>query len=71
MTRSLQAAEKLNALKGHGFSRAECAPERRTALASEGMQLAENEIPQGLKPIIFSGFFGTTEVVPFQNRAKP
>jgi hypothetical protein len=28
--------------------------------------LAEN-IPQGLKPIVFSATYGTTKVVPFQN----
>ena len=27
----------------------------------------QENIPQGLKPLVISAFFGTTEVVPFQN----
>jgi len=43
-------AEKLIALKGHGFSRAAEVPKAGAALAAEKMQIAGQTLPQGLKP---------------------
>ncbi len=37
-------------LKGHGFSRAVKLPKWNAALAAEGMQMVEENLPQGLKP---------------------
>ena len=53
-TRALRTAETLAVLKGHGFSRAECGSRWCAALATEGMQVIENALPQGLKPEIQS-----------------
>jgi ATP-binding cassette subfamily B protein len=49
LTEQQQAAVD-EALKGHGFSRADDAPAMGTALAAEEMQAAEDPFPQGLKP---------------------
>jgi uncharacterized surface anchored protein len=45
-----QFAEKIAALKGHGFSRAAQVPNTESALAAEGMRVAENAFPRRLKP---------------------
>ena len=58
-------------LKGHDFSRAARALSPDPALAAEGMFVAGRNIPQGLKPKTFlNARFGTTKVVPFQNRRR-
>ncbi len=46
----VQKAAISQTLKGHGFSRAAESPENTPALATEGMQDADDAIPQGLKP---------------------
>jgi ATP-binding cassette subfamily B protein len=46
----VQRAAISQTLKGHGFSRAAESPENTPALATEGMQDADDAIPQGLKP---------------------
>jgi hypothetical protein len=43
-------AESLDALKGHGFSRAIEGKETVAALAAEGILIIEGSFPQGLKP---------------------
>ena len=35
------------------------------------LKALENKLPQGLKPIDFIAFIGTTEVVPFQSEQIP
>jgi inner membrane protein len=45
------------ALKGHGFSRAEEAPNADAALAAEGTPSGEKTLPQGLKPRVSSVAF--------------
>jgi ribosomal-protein-alanine acetyltransferase len=48
------AADRLEALKGHGFSRVIEQPEKAGALAPEGTQAVVSTFPQGLKPKVFS-----------------
>jgi Carboxypeptidase regulatory-like domain len=48
----LWTTEILDVLKGHGFSRAEDESRRFAALATEGTQVIEDALPQGLKPKI-------------------
>ena len=53
-------------MKGHGFSRA------IKGSSIFGLQplrevLYVQDIPRGLKPAIFLGYYGTGEAVPFQN----
>ena len=53
-------------MKGHGFSRA------IKGSSISGLQplrevLYLQYIPQGLKPAILLGYYGTAEAVPFQN----
>jgi error-prone DNA polymerase len=58
---------KDNVLKGHDFSRAANGAEEDTALAAEGMLIAQDALPQGLKPNPLLGpSCGTAEAVPFQ-----
>jgi penicillin amidase len=45
-----QITERSAALKGHGFSRADRPLKSGATLAAEGMPIAENAFPQGLKP---------------------
>lgn len=49
---TLQAAEELTGLKGHGFSRAKRGSRLCAALAAEGIFGVKNAIRQGLKPRI-------------------
>ncbi len=48
----IERAEKVVALKGHGFSRAEKGIMKNAALAAEGSSSADGTFPQGLKPNI-------------------
>jgi len=64
---------RVDVLKGHDFSRAAMRANNDAALATEGMQLAQDALPQGLKPS-FHKFqsCGTAEAVPFQsNESAP
>ena len=59
-------------LKGHDFSRAESAAQMGSALAAEGLPSAGKNFPQGLKPEdSFSSASGTAEAVPFQTLTRP
>jgi threonylcarbamoyladenosine tRNA methylthiotransferase MtaB len=62
----------VEALKGHGFSRAAEALHADAALAAEGMQRNENTIPRVLKPesLLFA-FGGAAEAAPFQSSRIP
>ena len=63
----LKIAEMLQALKGHGFSRAAEVPNKNAALAAEGMQVAQNEPPQGLRPSIsFAVLMARLKSCPFK-----
>jgi Cu+-exporting ATPase len=63
-----EAADETDGLKGHGLSRAVDAPNKDTALAAEGMQVAEDAYPQGLKPnSSYSSSNGTAKAAPFQS----
>ncbi len=66
-----QAMERVDVLKGHDFSRAANGAEKDTALAAEGMQIAQDALPQGLKPNpLLRPSGGTAEAVPFQSRNR-
>jgi hypothetical protein len=55
-------------LKGHGFSRADMAPEGSSwALALEGVYFQRLASPHRLKPTPFFVICGTAEAVPFQD----
>jgi zinc protease len=55
------------ALKGHGFSRAVESPKWTAALAAEGMQMIEENMPQGLKPgLDFAAFAARLKSCPFK-----
>ena len=59
-------------LKGQGFSRAVSASGSKPALAAEGMRVAENTIPQGLKPRLpFFPSDGAAKAAPFQSDRNP
>jgi hypothetical protein len=63
-----QVAEEFADLKGHGFSRAASIPVSAPALAAEGVQVAGQSFPQGLKPSTsLCSSDGTAEAVPFQS----
>jgi molybdopterin-containing oxidoreductase family iron-sulfur binding subunit len=64
--------EKMAALKGHDFSRAETVSSQDAALAAEGTNAAERSLPQGLKPDSpFVILNGTAKAVPLQDNRKP
>ena len=61
-------AESLDALKGHGFSRAIEGKETVAALAAEGILIIEGSFPQGLKPgVSLQPSGGTAKAMPFQD----
>jgi hypothetical protein len=49
----IERAEKAPVLKRHGSSRVAKSPKKIVALAAEGMQIPEKEVPQGLRPRSF------------------
>jgi Cu+-exporting ATPase len=64
----LDAANDSHVLKGHGFSRAVDEPNTDAALAAEGMPVAEDRFPQGLKPnSLFEISIGAAKAAPFQS----
>jgi heptosyltransferase-1 len=70
--RALLAAEQVAVLKGRGFSRAAGVLGTEPALAAEGMRIAENTFPQGLKPHpSFCSSGGAAEAAPFQSSRGP
>ena len=54
-------------MKGHGFSHA-IRGSSISGLQPLRAALYVQNIPRGLKPATFLGYYGTAEAVPFQNR---
>ena len=58
---------RASALKGRGFSRAAKSPKWNAALAAEGMQMVDGNVPQGLKPgLDFAAFAARLKSCPFK-----
>jgi zinc protease len=68
--RQIQESPLAVALKGHGFSRAAKRPKWNAALAAEGMQMDEKNLPQGLKPgLVLATFAARLKSCPFKTVA--